>query len=470
MMKRNVWLAAAACGLLLAGCSGGEGPVPQSSAQEAQNTEAAGDSGQAAAESEGKVTISVWTTNRHDQEYMTEQVNKFNEENDHIYIDYQVYSDNYSQMLDLAFSTDTAPEIFQVSDFALSYEKGQMMDLTGYLTDEYMARFNDGSFFEGVNMYDGKIYSLPYTASAARLFYNKDIFDRVGIEAPPETIEEMVADAKLITEQLAGEGIYGFAGNFKSASSCITRSVDQIVQRSGGTLYGYDFKNGVYDFSSYKPVLEAFRDIFANGYGFPGSESLDIDPLRTQFAAGNIGMYISVSHAEPGVYTTQFPTDVNWDCAQLPTVNGTVEGKQKLWFGGNNWAINSNAQHPDEAWEVMEFFHSDEVMGPYYTLGLGTVMIKTAIADVEPPETIEKMPNLAINEDDQNWPPLPLGVSIEGKDYSTVCVECIFGITDVDDAIADLNARYNDAYDKTLENGGERIIYPNFDSYTMNLD
>ena len=74
-------------------------------------------------------------------------------------------------MLDLAFSTDTAPEIFQVSDFALSYEKGQMMDLTGYLTDEYMARFNDGSFFEGVNMYDGKIYSLPYTASAARLFY-----------------------------------------------------------------------------------------------------------------------------------------------------------------------------------------------------------------------------------------------------------------------------------------------------------
>lgn len=96
MMKRNVWLAAAACGLLLAGCSGGEGPVPQSSAQEAQNTEAAGDSSQAAAESEGKVTISVWTTNRHDQEYMTEQVNKFNEENDHIYIDYQVYSDNYS--------------------------------------------------------------------------------------------------------------------------------------------------------------------------------------------------------------------------------------------------------------------------------------------------------------------------------------------------------------------------------------
>ena len=460
-MKKRRWIAAAfLCGLTLAGCGGGEGPVPQAGSQAAQTE----------ADSSGKVTISVWTTNRHDQEYMTEQVNKFNEENDHIQIDYQVYSENYGQMLDLAFSTDSAPEVYQINNFAQEYEKGYMMDLSSYITEEYKERFDEGSFFEGVNMYDGKIYSLPYTASAARLFYNQDIFDRVGIEHPPTTVEEMVEDAKLITEQLGNEGIYGFAANFKSAESCITRSVDQIVQKSGGTLWGYDFKNGVYDFTSYKPVLEGFREIFAEGYGFPGSESLDIDPLRTQFAAGKIGMYISVSHAEPGVYTSQFPTDINWDCAQLPTVNGEIEGKQKLWFGGNNWAINANAAHPDEAWEVMEFFHSDEVMGPYYTKGLGTVMIRTAIENVEPPETIAKMPNLAINEDDQNWPPLPLNVSVEGKDYSTVCVECIFGMTDIDEAIEDLNTRYNAAYDKSIENGEERIIYPNFDPYNMNLE
>ena len=35
--------------------------------------------------------------------------------------------------------------------------------------------------------------------------------------------------------------------------------------------------------------------MFATGVSFPGSESLDIDPLRTQFAAGNIAMYISIS-------------------------------------------------------------------------------------------------------------------------------------------------------------------------------
>ena len=316
---------------------------------------------------------------------------------------------------------------------------------------------------EGINALGDGIYSLPYTASAARLFYNQDIFDRVGIDGPPQTLDELVADAKLVTEQLGSEGIYGIAGNFKSAASSVARSIDMIVMRSGGTRGGFDYKTGTYDFSSYKPVLEAFKEMFATGVSFPGSESLDIDPLRTQFAAGNIAMYISISHAEPGVYASQFPTDANWNCAQLPTVNGKVEGKQQLWFGGSNLGINPAMEHPDEAWEVMKFLHSDEVMGPYHTAGLGTVMIPSAVESAEAPESIEKMPNLAINADDQNWPPLPAGVVVEGKDYYTTCVECIFGVTDIDSAIEDLNTRYNAAYDKLVDGGAERIVYPNFD-------
>ena len=399
---------------------------------------------------------------------MTPLIEEFNATNDkNIYIDFQVYAENYSQMLDLAFSTNTAPDVYQLAGTdpieVVVKEKGQLLDLAPYMDDEYRTRFGEGAFVEGINALGDGIYSLPYTASAARLFYNQDIFDRVGIDGPPQTLDELVADAKLVTEQLGSEGIYGIAGNFKSAASSVARSIDMIVMRSGGTRGGFDYKTGTYDFSSYKPVLEAFKEMFATGVSFPGSESLDIDPLRTQFAAGNIAMYISISHAEPGVYASQFPTDANWNCAQLPTVNGKVEGKQQLWFGGSNLGINPATEHPDEAWEVMKFLHSDEVMGPYHTAGLGTVMIPSAVESAEAPESIEKMPNLAINADDQNWPPLPAGVVVEGKDYYTTCVECIFGVTDIDSAIEDLNTRYNAAYDKLVDGGAERIVYPNFD-------
>lgn len=419
---------------------------------------------------EEKVTISYWTTNRHDQAYMTPKIQAFNEANDHITIDFQVYADNYGQMLDLAFSTNNAPDVFQLTDpFNDTLAKGYMMDLTPFFTDDALARFGEGAFVEGINMSGGRIYSAPYTASASRLFYNQDIFDRLGIKGPPSTLAEMVEYATLVTNELGGEGIFGFSGNFKSAASAVARSIDMLVMRDGGTRAGFDFKNGVYDFSSYKPVLEAYREIFATGVCFPGSESLDIDPLRTQFAAGNLAMYISVSHAEPGVYASQFPTEANWNCAQLPTVDGEVKGKQQLWFGGNNLAVNASTKYPEEAFEVFEYLHSDEVMGDYYTQGLGIVMIESVVKTAQPPANIGEMPALAITANDQNWPPLPSGLVVEGKDYATVCTEVIFGLKDVDAAISDLNARYNAAYDKLVESGAERIQYPNFDPLLQDL-
>lgn len=431
-------------------------------------TDAAGDDGStaaAAASSGEKVTISYWTTNRHDMEYMTPLIEEFNNTNDHIYIDYQVYADNYSQMLDLAFSTDSAPDVFQLAGTdsleVMVNDKQMLLNLSDYMTEEDFARFNDGDFVEGINMLDGNVYSYPYTASACRLFYNQDIFDRVGISGPPTTLEELVEYATLITEQLSSEGIYGFAANFKSTTSAVARSIDMINMRSGGNRSGFDYSTGYYDFSTYAPVLEAYKEMFSTGVAFPGCESLDIDPLRTQFAAGKIAMYISLSHAEPGVYESQFPTDQNWNCAQLPTVSGNVDGKQQLWFGGSSISINANTAYPDEAWEVFQFLHSDEVMSGYHTAGLGTVMIPSAVEIADPPTTTADMPDLEITTDDVNYPLLP-SVVVEGEDYYTVMVECVFGLVDIDSAIEDLNTRYNAAYEKEIAKGVERIVYPNF--------
>lgn len=425
---------------------------------------------EAAANQEDKITITYWNTNRHDQEYMAPLIEEFNNTNaDNIYIDYQIYAENYAQMLDLSFSTDSAPDVFQIpgSEFATIVEKGYAMDIAPFMTDEYKARYGEGAFVEGINMVDGKIYSLPYTASAVRLFYNQDIFERVGVKEPPSSLEEMVEIAKLITEKLSGEGIYGIAGNYKS-SAAIYRTVDPVVMVSGGTRGGFDYQSGMYDFTSYKPILEAFGELYEGGYAFPGSESLDIDPLRTQFAAGKIGMYMSLSHAEPGVYVSQFPTDINWNCAYIPAVGGEVKGKQQLWTGGNSFAVNANTEHSEEAWKVMEFLHSDEVMSGYYTAGLGTVMIPSAVEKAEIPESVKKMPALELSDNDRNYPALPTSLKVEGKDYASVFVEVIFGMTDVDKAIEDLNKRYNEAYDKMVEAGADRIVYPNFT--TENLD
>ena len=227
---------------------------------------------------------------------------------DNIEVNYQLYTDNYTQAVDMAVQSGEMPDIlvFQDEMFDKYIGEDQWADLYEFMDDDMKEMFKD-VIHEGYNEFDGKLYFIPTTGTTCRLFYNKEIFDRVGIENPPETLEEMVEDAKLITSELAGEGIYGFAENMKSASSGLNRSMIVGLQSETGAPMGYDFEKGEYDFTTWADELKLWTELLSDECAFPGCESLDIDPLRTQFAAGKIGMYMSYSHAEPGVLRKSVP-------------------------------------------------------------------------------------------------------------------------------------------------------------------
>jgi len=450
------WLSLLAVALVATGCGNGGG-----------NTASPASSEGASASGAEPVVIKVWTLDRHDQDYMNEMINKFNQEHEgQIKVEYQIYADNYNQTLNLAFATNEAPDIFFDGGTAWAdlMPKGDIAPLDPYLTDEDKSRFGEGAFVEGINMVDGKIYSLPAIGTTPRLIYNKDVFEKAGISAPPASLDEMVKDAKQISDKLKGQGVYGFSANMKSPTSALSRSIDYILMRSGGVKAGFDFKAGKYDFSGYKPILEAYRQIFTSDAAFPGSESLDIDPLRTQFAAGKIGMYISWTHSEPGVYLNQFPTQQRWDVAQLPTIDGTVKGSQDVLLAGRWFFMNAHTPHPDQAWEVMKYLYSDELLSGYYTQGLGMVRVPSALKSAAKPETVTKWPNLEFTDKDKVWPAIPLGVNPEGNIMYDEFAQVIFGQLDADKAIQDLNQRYNAAYQQAISQGKTKPIqYPDFD-------
>ena len=48
---------------------------------------------------------------------------------------------------------------------------------------------------------DGNYMALPTAVRSLALFYNKRMFKEAGIDAPPATLDELIADAKLMTEK-----------------------------------------------------------------------------------------------------------------------------------------------------------------------------------------------------------------------------------------------------------------------------
>lgn len=474
MLKKNVMRVF--CLLLMiimtASIAAGCGSTQKESSQAettAKDTTTAGKTTAAAETAAEKTKIAVWTINRHDQEYMKDIVGKFNASNpDNIEVEYQIYADNYKQTLELALSTNELPDIIHTEPTLVPsmIAKNEIVFMNKYLTDEFKARFGEGVFIEGLNMKDGQVYSLPATGMARRLVYSKDIFKRVGIAAPPKSLDEMVDYAKLISSKLKGEGIYGFALPMKNPASGFARGFFETLQLSGYSIFeGYDFKTGKYDFKPYKPILEKYKEIFTSDAAFPACETLDIDPLRTQFADGKIGMYSTSNHSEWGVYTSQFPTDVDWAYAELPTIDGTIKGSQSILGSGHWWTITADSKNPDKAWKVVEYLYSDEVLAGYHERGLGIVTVPSALKIAKMPESIQKIPAIAFNEHDKLWPPLPTGVAAEGEDYYSTLAKIIFDqIKDMDGALEDLNNRYNAALDKAVSEGKtQRVQYPDFD-------
>ena len=417
---------------------------------------------------EEKTKVVVWTAARGDYDYMLPVVEKFNETNQsNIEIVYEVYSDNFPQVLELAFDTGNGPDIYYNSNVwnTLAYN-GWALPLNDMMTEEQYEFFGgDRNFCESINMRDGNILTLPYSISTVRLVYNKDIFARAGIEKVPETFEEVAAAAKTITEKLSGEGIYGFAINLKSPASSLGRTLDYMMRPTCGLNYGYNFATGRYEFDKVTEIVAFLRQMFADGSTFPGCDQLDIDPLRTQFAAGRIGMYFSYTGAEYGVYTNQFPTDVDWDFAPL-TGNGTRVGIQGA-DGGKWYSISKDTKVPEQAFEVLSYLQSKEVLVGSYEAGLHVSMIDEVIESSEIPEAIKLHPLMAKQDIDGLWPLPPTGLAIEGEDYYSTFAGHILGIPGYEDLEAlanDLNTRYNAALDKGIADGTvQAVVYPDFD-------
>lgn len=411
-----------------------------------------------------KVKLSIMSGARHDMDFMNAAFASFMEKNPDIEIEYQVMTDNYNQVLELAFKTGQAPDIIEVSAWG-AYNKAFDMDalepLNDYMTPEFKAKFGENAFVEGVNMEDGKIYTAKVAGQTSRLIYNKEIMQRVGITELPKTMDEFVEQAKLITEKLKGEGIYGTALNLKNPESGLTRSLNYVAMKSGLSYKGFDFKTGQYDFKPFKPLLQVYKRLFDEKIIFPGSESLDIDPLRSQFANGKIGMYLCWNAFEPNVFKAQFPTNIDWQIGPIPSLKADDNGK--LWLDeGRRWAMSSQSEHKKEAWRVLEFLFSDEHLKGYIEAGLGVTSLPS-LKDVES-EFSKKYPYMKFDEGDAPYPASPNNVKPEGKTYYQVFVDYLLGgVSDLDGALEDLNKRYNAGYEKAIADGAaKKIVIPDF--------
>lgn len=297
---------------------------------------------------------------------MVEQLCKDYKEETGVTLEWEIPGDEPYTVLKARFASGEAPDIIdlQCGDYDTWYER--CVDLTGEAWTEhvYEASLNGGSW-------DGKVYGLPYAMEGSGIIYNKDLFEKAGIDKVPETITEL----KEACEKLQASGVqpfgeawgdWGFLMHILGIPFTYEGAADTAARLSAGeeTFSNMEYMDNFFDF--YDLTLD---------YGW-GAESVGhhYDDQANAFAQGEIAMI------KQGSWHTDTIESINPDMnIGLFAVPLTDDASQtKLQVSTTRFlSISNTSEHQEEAKAFLQWFvdHAQKYMiedmsivAPYDTL------------------------------------------------------------------------------------------------------
>jgi multiple sugar transport system substrate-binding protein len=241
------------------------------------------------------------------------QVKEFQKANPSIHVnsvEYQWTGPTFAAKL----AAGTLPTVFTVpfTDARTLGENGQIADLTKEVKAlPYYSKFNPAVLAEGTTS-KKKIVALPTAAYAQALHYNRKLFSDAGLDPnkPPTTWGQLRADAKQITAKTGKAGYVEMAKDDNTAGWILTTLVYALGGRmevGTGTSARATLNN-----SKTVTVLNMLKAMRWTDNSMGSNFDYGWSDINQNFAAGNIGMYISgsdvytnlvsASNIDPSIY------------------------------------------------------------------------------------------------------------------------------------------------------------------------
>ena len=202
---------------------------------------------------------------------------------------------------------------------------------------------------------DGMYYGLPTAVRSLALFYNKKLFEEAGIDGPPATLDDLVADAKATAKQDAG-------GNFTTVGITMDMAGQDhqwwrevLVRQFGGVPYNDDDTKVEYDSEAGAQALDFYTSLQTKD---KASVANFMDEGQAAFRAGRAAMTIDGTF-RLGSFSAI--TDFDWAVAELPANADGLKSNYASYFAN---AIGSGAEGEELAASeaFLQYLSSPEAM------------------------------------------------------------------------------------------------------------
>jgi len=229
-------------------------------------------------------------------------------------LDVQVVSwDDIDQTSSTAIQNNQAPDILNLNVYASYAKDGLLYNSDEVLSPDVKSDLLDAFVKSGT--YDGKMYGMPDLSSARALFYNKDLFSRAGIAAPPKTWDEFLTDAQKI--KALGNGVVGYAEPLGPEEA--QGEFSMWTFNNGGNWK----ENGKWTVNSDKNVetLTFLKKLADDGLTQNNPGKTNRAQAFDLFASGKAGMVVGFS---PLAGRLDKDGKINYGVAPMPTKDGST--------------------------------------------------------------------------------------------------------------------------------------------------
>ncbi|WP_330314718.1 sugar ABC transporter substrate-binding protein [Streptomyces sp. NBC_00523] len=194
------------------------------------------------------------------------------------------------------------------------------------------------------------LYSLAYA-----LYYNKKSFADAGIEKPPATWDELVADGK----KLSKDGKWGLGAEGSNLSNNIHQTF-VLGQQHGADFFDADGKPTFTSDGAVAAVKQYIDFMAKDKIIAPGNAEYAQNQSLTDFAKGKTAMVLW--QAAASTFASQGMKPEDWGAAPVPVASGTPgQGKNtNSMVAGINMAVFKNTKNIDGAKKFVKFMTSDE--------------------------------------------------------------------------------------------------------------
>lgn len=290
--------------------------------------------------------------------FIEQIVEDFNNSQDEIHVTHTFlpWGDIWTKNLASIAAGDPADVIINdINNVAQRAQKNQNTNLAEFIEqeegfgDQYYSHLWEATLYEGDN------YAVPFNTDTRILFYNKDIFEEVGLdpEQPPTTWDELKEMAMQMDLQ---------EGDFYQRIGFLPRyGINGDVYYMNATGHGFwDFEANVPTLNNPKGVeiLDWMVD-YEKEYG-----SDTVNAFTAEFGSQQADPFISgklamvVKEATHYSQIKEYAPDLNFGVAPLPEFK---EGYGNTsWGGGFVAEIPYGSKNPEAAWKFIQYLTGPE--------------------------------------------------------------------------------------------------------------